>query len=128
MRLLVLIFLFILILVLTSTTSAQQHLQYFREYNKVSRNDERAEMDNFAHALLEDKTLIGYMLYYVENDTKERLKVRRKRATWAQRYLTAEFGIPKSRVVLIYCGKLDLETTVLQPLSTSKPAPRCIYN
>lgn len=113
---------------LSQATLAQTG-RYFSEYHKVSQDEERAQLDNFAfHLTTHDKTSIGYMLYYIESDETAKVKARQKRAERAKRYLMKEFGIPKSRIVLISCGKFVEETTILQPMSPSDPAPKCGNN
>lgn len=111
---------------LTQASSVQGQVRWFDEYYELSWREERYVLGNFAHTLLTDNSLIGYIGYFVENDAKAKVKAGHERALRARRYLKTEFGIPESRIVLIYGGKWQRDRTVLQPLARSSPPPNFI--
>lgn len=98
----------------------------FASYNyKISWNDERAQLSNFAYYLKNDSALIGYIFIF----TKETASTARARfhAIQITKYLTKDidpdFRIEKSRLVIIYKQTLDEPNIILQPVAKGFPAP-----
>ncbi len=96
---------------------------YYSFYNlKISWNDERAVLYDFAMELEKDSNLVGYIAFYTnETERPHKLKFRVNRA---KKFLISELKISKNRLVIVDAGKTPNESTiVLQPALKNFPPP-----
>lgn len=97
--------------------------EWFSSYDlKISWNDERARLFDFAMTLEEDSNFVGYMAFYTgKTDTPAKLKFRINRA---KKYLISNLKIDKNRLVIVDAGKtLNESFIVLQPTLKNYPPP-----
>jgi len=112
-----------LAVVILAVQANSQYLEWkwFDQYSKVTSWEEKLHLDNFAIYLLKDPSLLGYMAFRVGEN--EKASVVRKRAERNKQYLVRKRGVPSDRIRLIYLGKADKTTFILQPLTRDKPFP-----
>ena len=123
-RINVIIFTFILACVMWHIHSikAFAQLRWFDSYTYVTSEQEKFHLDNFAYYLKKSPELTGYICYFVGKDT--RYKKINQRAFKAKKYLMKEYGLQKSRIILVYGGKRAETTFILQPKIFSDPPPK----
>lgn len=96
--------------------------EYFRVYyGKLSWEDEKAHLNNYAFRLLNSPEMIGYMGFFVGK--KETYKNVQSRMNRAKNYLQSRFKIPKSRIVIIYAGRDEETKVILHLVPKDKPRP-----
>jgi hypothetical protein len=93
--------------------------QWFDSYGKISWEDEKAHLDNFAIALQQDSNLIGNIIVYAgkrscANEAKDR-------ALRAKKYVVETRGIHESRVKWLDGGYREELTVILQPMPSGAP-------
>jgi hypothetical protein len=74
----------------------------FDEYGDISRDDEKARLDNFANELQANPSAQGYYVIYSGRDTRPGAAMRR--AEQAREYLVRTRGIDVSRIVIVDGG------------------------
>ena len=97
-------------------------VRWFDQYSNVTNREEKLHLDNFAYYLLKDSSLLGYIAFSAGKN--EKASVVRKRAERGRQYLAREFRISRDRIRLIYLGKADETTFILQPVARDKPFPK----
>ena len=93
--------------------------QIFDSYGNVSWENEKAHLDNFAIALKQDPTLIGYIIVYAGKSTC--VGEAKGRARRAKEYLVKSLGIPDHRIKGIDGGYREKLTVILQPVPADAP-------
>jgi hypothetical protein len=101
---------------------ALAQLNWFDAYTKVSLDEEKAHLDNFAYYLRKNPNWTGYIGYFVGNGEKG--KKIKQRVLKAKKYLVSEYNLPESRIVIIYGGKSAETKFILQPKLYSELPPK----
>lgn len=86
-------------------------ISMFDSYGRLSLNDERARLDNFANQLIHTKNGIGYIIIY--GGRRVRIGEVQRRGESAKNYLLNRRQIAAKRIVLIDGGYRDEATTEL---------------
>lgn len=121
-KIMLLAFTFISLTFQIESNSTFAQLRWFDIYTSVTPKEERFHLDNFAYHLKTNPELIGYIGYF--NGKNTTVKEINRRARNAVKYLTKEFGLPKSRFVLIYVGSRSETRFILQPARSTDPPPK----
>jgi hypothetical protein len=95
--------------------------EWFDSYGKLPWEEERLHLDNFAIYLKRNPEMVGYLAYYVGDDSSEaEMEARIGRA---KEYLICEFKIDKKRIIVVKAEKREKTKVVLQPVSKEKRPP-----
>ena len=113
---------FLLLLLVSTSCFPETYLskhpsvdEYFDSYkSNVSWSEQRARLDNFAIALLDEPDSIGYIGF--ESNKNEPLKKAKQRISRAANYLIYQRKIDASRIVVIYIGQAEEPHIILQPV------------
>ena len=103
----------------TRTNDEQVAAQWFDSYRKLSWEDEKAHLDNFAIALQNDPDLIGYIQVYAGR--RSCVGEAKNRAFRAKKYLVQMRAIEASRIKLLDGGYREELTVILQPAPRGAP-------
>ena len=98
----------------------------FSSYSfKISWNDERAVLYDFAYHLKEDPELIGYI--FIMTNENENIGNPRRHTDKITKFLTknieTDLRIEKSRLVIVYRPTLNESGIILQPVTKGFPVP-----
>ena len=97
--------------------------KYYDDYeSSISWQKEKAHLHSFASFLQNHPETIGYIAYYTKKE--EFLKQRKIKINRAIKFLTQKSQIEKDRIIIIYAGKKDYSTTILQPIHKNSEPPR----
>ncbi len=104
-----------------SETWAQNNDPFEYYWHRIPWKEEVARLDNFAIFLTKNPETVGYVAYYSgKGGSRRRAKARAQKAV---SYLTRFRRIGPRRIVMIYGGKLDNASTILQPVPKHSPPP-----
>lgn len=93
--------------------------QVFDSYHDLDWEDEKARLNNFAHTLLSNPDLVGYILVYAGRRACRGEAI--ARAERAKRYVVKR-GIAADRIITRDGGYRGEVTTYLQPVARGGPA------
>jgi hypothetical protein len=97
-----------------------QQVEIFDEYfGKTPWNEEIFSLDNFAGYLRRNPDFIGYIAYYVGQDSSE--TATKRRALRAKQYLIRKRAIRANRIVVAKAGTMPETMFVLQPAPKNAP-------
>lgn len=93
--------------------------QVFDSYGDISWQNEKAHLDNFAIALKQDSTLMGYIIVYAGKSTC--VGEAKGRGRRAKKYLVKSLSIPEHRIKVVDGGYREKLTVILQPVPADAP-------
>jgi hypothetical protein len=93
--------------------------QTFDSYGDISWEKEKAHLDNFAIALQQDPSLIGYIIVYAGKRTC--VGEAKGRARRAKEYLVKSRRIPEHRIKWVDGGHSEKFRVILQPVPAHAP-------
>jgi hypothetical protein len=107
-----------------SSVPAPPNPTRFDEIGEISRDDEKARLDNFAIELQNNPGTQGYIIAY--GGRRSRYGNGRQRAERAREYLVATRGIDSSRIITVDGGTRDTASTEMWivPPGATPPRPR----
>ncbi|HVG28554.1 MAG TPA: hypothetical protein VM864_02435 [Pyrinomonadaceae bacterium] len=92
---------------------------YFDSYGRISWEDEKARLDNFAVELRHDPNLVGYIVVY--SGRRSCFGEAKRRALRAKEYLVRTRDIPESRIRWMDGGYQEELRVILQPSQPDAP-------
>lgn len=104
-----------------SVMTARAEGYYDTWYGKISWKTETSRLDSFLVILHQNPGTIGYIAFQVgERDSYEKVKSRINRAV---KYMVEYRKFDKNRLVVVYAGKRETTTTILDIKSRDLPTP-----